>query len=287
MPPPSLLVLTNLAAPAEQAARYAGLLGAPLHARLVLLHLYHNPVLDPELVTVTTTQAYRSQAETSVALHQLADRLSAPASVEVSVWSAPEAVDEAVRRHQPLLLAMGLSAEQDTLDHLLHNQALPVLRATHRPLLLVPAAASAEVPPRRVVLAVDAEEFTPNAATRAVAPLLARWGADFTVVHVAPTAEREAFAGQRALGAVRLSGLLPAATAPVLYESKLMPPATGILQALDDMQADLLVLMARPRSFVGRFHRSVTAQVLRGSRVPVLLLPVEAPEQPGWMPPMC
>lgn len=283
--PPTLLILTNLAEPAEQAARYAGLLGAPLHARLVLLHLYHNPVLDPELVTVTTAQAYRSQAETSVALHELATRLSTPATVEVSVWAAPEAVDDAVRRHQPMLLAMGLSAEEDLLDHLLHNQALPVLRATHRPLLLVPAGARASSRPRRVVLAVDAEEFTPNAATRAVAPLLAAWGADYTVVHVAEAAEREAFAGQRALGAVRLSGLLPPATAPVLYESKRMPAATGILQALEDVQADLLVLIARPRSFVGRlFHRSVTAQVLRGSRVPVLLLPAEAPHQPNWMP---
>ncbi|WBA43019.1 universal stress protein [Hymenobacter canadensis] len=285
--PASLLVLTNLAEPAEQAARYAGLLGEPLHARLVLLHLYHNPVLDPELVTVTTAQAYRSQAETSVALHELAARLTVPATVEVSVWAAPEAVDEAVRRHQPLLLAMGLSPEPDMLDHLLHNQALPVLRATHRPLLLVPAAAAGHRP-RRVVLAVDAEEFTPNAATRAVAPLLAAWGAVFTVVHVAAATEREAFVGQRALGAVHLSALLPPATAPVLYESKLMPPAAGILQALDDVQADLLVLIARPRSFLGRlFHRSVTAQVLRSSPVPVLLLPVEAPAQPGWMPPMC
>jgi nucleotide-binding universal stress UspA family protein len=284
---PSLLVLMNLTEPAEQTARYAGLLGAPLHARLVLLHLYHNPVLDPELITVTTAQAYRSQAETSVALHELATRLTIPASVEVSAWAASEAIDEAVQRHQPLLLAMGLSPEQEVLDHLLHNQALPMLRATHRPLLLVPASATAWRQPRRVALAVDAEEFTPNAATRALTPLLAAWGASFTVVHVAAAAKCEAFVGQRALGAVRQSALLPPDTAPVLYESKLMPAAAGILQALDDLQADLLVLIARPRSFLGRlFHHSVVAQVLRHTQRPVLLLPVEAPPQPGWLPPM-
>jgi nucleotide-binding universal stress UspA family protein len=136
-----------------------------------------------------------------------------------------------------------------------------------------------------VALAVDAERFVPNQAARAVVPLLAAWPAAYTVVHVAAPDEQEAFLGQRALGNVHQSGLLPPATRPELYESRHLTPAEGILQALNDVQAELLVLIARPRSFLGRlFHHSVTAQVLRRSRVPVLLLPAEAPELPGWMP---
>ncbi|TLM88820.1 universal stress protein [Hymenobacter jeollabukensis] len=54
-----------------------------------------------------------------------------------------------------------------------------------------------------------------------------------------------------------------------------------------DTQADLLILLARPHSLWRRlFHRSITAEVLRRCPVPVLLVPVAAPDQPGWMPTM-
>lgn len=66
-----------------------------------------------------------------------------------------------------------------------------------------------------------------------------------------------------------------------------MASAAGLLRALADTQADLLVLIARPHSFLGRmFYHSVTAEVLRRSPVAVLLVPAQAPEMPGWIPPM-
>ncbi|WP_460615266.1 universal stress protein [Hymenobacter seoulensis] len=282
---PTFLVLASLTPSGELSARYAAALGACLPAHLRLLHIYHDPGLDPELVTITTAHAIRSQEETLAQLTHLARQLPVPAQARLSVQGAFEAVREAVRCYQPLLVVAGLSAEQDLLDYFLHNQALPALRATHRPLMLIPEAAAPPALPRRVAVAVDAESFTLNAASHALAPLLASWPAEYTVVHVTVPGEAEAFPGQRALGHLRASRLLPNPAGPELYAPAHISAAAGILQAVEDVQADLLVLVARPRSFLGRlFHRSCTAQVLRGSRVPVLLLPAEAPTQPGWMP---
>jgi nucleotide-binding universal stress UspA family protein len=54
-------------------------------------------------------------------------------------------------------------------------------------------------------------------------------------------------------------------------------PAEAIVHAAQPGAYDLVVLIARPRSFLGQlFHRSVTAQVLLHSRVPVLVLPAQA-----------
>lgn len=51
-------------------------------------------------------------------------------------------------------------------------------------------------------------------------------------------------------------------------------PAKGILQVAATGHFDLVVLIARPRSFLGAlFHHSVTAQVLLHSPLPVLVLP--------------
>ena len=149
-----------------------------------------------------------------------------------------------------------------------------MLRATLRPVLLVPAAATAAAPPRRVLVAVDGEPFALAAASRNLVELLGSWAAAYTVAHIDLNSKLLGTSGQLALADVRASQLLPPATPLELYEASDQAPAAGVLQAAADTQADLLVLIARPRSFLGElFHRSVTAEVLRHSRVPVLLLP--------------
>ena len=284
---PSVLVLANLSGSAAQATRWAAALGAPLRARLELLHFCQGPEPVPERRTVTTPDAYYGPDETAQALEALGHQLPTPTGVTITREPLAEAVATAVHQHHPLLLALGLSEEHTLLDHLLRNRALPALRATHRPLLLVPEDAPEPRLPRRVVIAVDAEPFELNAAAKALAPLMAAWHASYTVVHVTAAPEPLTLSSRMALADVRASRLLPPATSLVLQESHHPIPATGIVEALYGPRIDLLVLIARPRSFLGRlFHRSVTAQVLRHTPVPVLLLPAEAPELPDWMPSM-
>ena len=285
---PCIVVLTNLSEAAEKTARYAAELGAPLHAHMALLHFYHDPVmLAPELAVVAVAQTDRNYADAAAGMQALAQRLPGTAEVMVSARPMPDAVAEAVQRYHPLLLAMGLSPEHDFLDELLHNQVLPILRATHQPLLLVPEAAPAPLVPRRVLLALDVEPFKLNKAAKKLAPLLAAWQAAYTVTHVVDGREPVTPPRRLALADVRASGVVPSDAALWLYQGPDATAADGIMQALADTQADLVVLIARPRSFLGRrFHYSVTADVLRRSPVPVLLVPAEAPEVPDWMPAM-
>jgi hypothetical protein len=127
----SILVLANFADAAEATARYAAALGAPLHLRLVMLHLEVYPVmLEPELVAASAEQTQRNEAETMAGLQALARRLPGHTEVLEAAGIMSEAVADAVRQQHPLLLALGLSHEQSLLDHLLVEQVLPVLRAT-------------------------------------------------------------------------------------------------------------------------------------------------------------
>ena len=280
---PSILVLANVSATAERAARYAARLGAPLNAHLVLLNLLslntYPVLLTPELVEMETRKATREREERIDGLWSIARQLPGLAVVEEASGPMFDAVTTAVRQHQALLLVMGLSTEHGLLDHLLHNQILPVLRATHLPLLLVPEAAPPPVLPRRVLLALDADPFTPNAAARHLAPLLAACPATYTIAHLAEEDESYEFSSQLVRAELRASMLLPTDAPVEVYQITNPSPANGILQASFDTQADLVVLMARPRSFLGRlFHRSVTAQVIGRSQKPVLLLPTEEPD---------
>ena len=285
---PSIVVLADLSAAAEKAARYAAVLGAPLHAHVVLLHCYYDPVLMvPEMAVVTAAQTDRNYAESAAGMQALAYRLSGPTEVVLSALPMADAVAETVQQRHPLLLAMGLSPEQDFLDELLRNQVLPVLRATHCPLLLVPGAAPTAAVPRRVLLALDVEPFELNTAAKKLAPLLAAWQAAYIVAHAVDGREPVTPPRRLALDDVRANGVVPPGASLRLHQVPSTTAADGILQAITDTQADLVLLIARPRSFLGRrFHHSVTADVLRRSPVPVLLVPTEAPEVPDWMPAM-
>lgn len=284
---PALLVLANFPEAAEKTARMAATLGSPMQLPLVLLHLNLLPaLLEPELMAAAARQLARDEAETVAGLRALARRLPVPTEVAEAAGATADAVAAAVAQYQPLLLAMGLSPEHDLMDRLLHNQLLPVLRATHQPLLLVPEGCPPIAgPPGRVLLAVDAEPFRPSEPAHALIPLLASWQAAYTVTHVVAGQQQALSPDRQAPANVRCSGLVPPGAPLEFYQASHASPAAGIHQSVVDTQADLLVLIARPRSFLGHlFHRSVTAQVLRQSQVPVLLVPAAAAPLPGWMP---
>ncbi|MBF9142873.1 universal stress protein [Hymenobacter properus] len=280
---PSILVLVNSSASAERAARYAAELGAPLGAHLTLLHLpalVAAPALPvllaPELAGAAAPTAGHERAEQLAGLQALARQLPIPATFEEATGPVCSALAAAVRQHRPQLLVLGLSPEHDLLDHLLHHQLLPTLRATHLPVLLVPEAAPAPGEPQRLLFALDGAPFTPNAAARHLAPLLAASPSTYIVTHVLDEDEAQEATGRLLLAELRASLLLPTQAPVQLYQVAEHSPAAGILRACEDTYADLVVLMARPRSFLKQlFHRSVTARVLRHCQVPVLLLPTE------------
>ncbi|OGX88859.1 hypothetical protein BEN48_07860 [Hymenobacter glacialis] len=280
-------MLVNLSAAAEQAAQCAAALGAPLRVHLALVNVYQPPLPISDVAIVATPHFPQQEAETKAALQAIAQRLPVPAEVTVLMAPMPDAVQEVITRFHPLLLAMGLSAEKDLLDYMLRNHALPVLRATHRPLLLVPEASPPPARPRHVLVAVDNDFFALSASSLALAPLLASWQATFSVMHVRKVVTGIEQPGRYGQLSGPLRELLPQDAPGALYDDDDHDPAAVVLRAVAEEQPDLLILIARPRSFLGRlFHRSVTAQVLHGCPVPVLLLPANAPDQPDYMPSM-
>ena len=155
-----------------------------------------------------------------------------------------------------------------------------LLRGGHHPLLVVPTATPAEQVPRRILIAADREAFALTPAALALHPLLALPGVELIVAHVS---DGEDDAGcSAALHAVQISGLVKGLATPELRGYEHDNYAEGVLAAVADTQADLVVVLARQRSYLGDlFHRSVTAQLLERCPVPVLVLPVAVEVAPG------
>ncbi|MCC3155159.1 universal stress protein, partial [Hymenobacter sp. BT770] len=130
---PTFVVLTDLSAAAEAASTYTSRLATLMGGQVVLLHVYHDPLLEPEaaMMAVPALEANRQQALTE--LVQRAQQLPVPGKAEMSEESLEVALQQAISQYHPLLLAAGREAPHTALDRLVANLALPALRQARYP----------------------------------------------------------------------------------------------------------------------------------------------------------
>ncbi|TGD80784.1 universal stress protein [Hymenobacter wooponensis] len=266
----SLLILTDFFQASNRALDYATNLAEPLAARLVLLHVRRDSPLDPEMFTGELSNL--SHEAIAVALRSVARQLTVPIVAEVGHGRVAYAVADAVSRHHPSLIVLGRPDYSATPDELVQTTSLDILRVAPYPMLVVPHAIQTLAPPRRVLLAVDGEPFTLGPYAGSVRHLLHSLGTAVTVLHV--TTEGSAATMPQVLETVLQTGLavdLPEVEPRTIRHTN---AAEGILEVAKPADYDMVAVVARPRSFLGHlFHRSVTAQVLLHSEIPVLVLP--------------
>jgi nucleotide-binding universal stress UspA family protein len=207
----------------------------------------------------------------------MASNLAVPVVAEIGQGRVVDAMADAVSRYHPLLVVLGRPDYAAIPDELVHTTSLDILRTSPYPLLVVPTAVAATMPPTRVLLALDSEAFIIGDYAGMARRLLNILGAELTVLHVAAQAGPEDQAAE-VLESVRWTGLASDLPTPVCYRhATAAEPFAGILAVAQPEDYDLVVVLARPRSLWGElFHRSVTTQMLKYSTIPVLALPTES-----------
>ncbi|WP_303312528.1 universal stress protein [Hymenobacter sp. BT730] len=275
----TFIVLTNFYPAANQAMQYAAGLAAKLQAQLVLLHVKRASLFDPYVFAGENWRKAELDAEapTAEAMQELVARLPVPATVEMATDLLPAMAHSLMARYHPALFVLGRPAEAVASGDQVSGAALDLLRAAHFPLLLVPVGTTAAAPPHQVLIAADTESFGLEEEGQFAQQLLSSLQCPATVAHISEMEDDDACA--MALQAVHNSGLVAGNQQVELRCFQNSHTAAGILEAAQATQAGLILLIARQRSYLGElFHRSVTAQVLQHTPVPVLLLPaVEMP----------
>ena len=286
MPPITLIVFAGFYPAARHAVRYADTLAQALRGKLVLLHVNQAALFDPYALMSEGyhQEALGREADTAAALCRLAETLPTRPTVEVATDLLPATAQDLAARHAPALFVLSQPNAAHPSAGSPAAGCAELLRAGHHPVLVVPGAAPANQPPARILLAVDREPFALAAAARPLQPLFGLAGTRLFVAHISSGVDDDAGCAA-ALRAVQGSGLVKEnAPAPELRGYEHDDHALGLLAAVHDIGADLVVVLARPRSYLGElFHRSVTARLLATCPVPVLVLPtapVAAPATP-------
>jgi len=284
----SLIVFAGFYPPARRAIVYADHLAQAVNGRLVLLHINRASLFDPnDLVAQGYHQEELArQTDTAAILSRQAEGLLATATVEVATDLLPTVAQDLALRYQPALFVLSQADDDRPGAADLLTSCVDILRAGSYPLLVVSATAPAGNPPRRILIAADRESFALAPEAEALRPLLALPGVEVIVAHVSSGVEDDEGCAL-ALRAVQASGLVDSLPVPELRGYQHEHYAQGVLAAALDTRADLVVVLARQRSYLGDlFHRSVTAQLLQTCPVPVLVLPTAAAvpvtETPGF-----
>ena len=274
----SLIVFAGFYPPARCAMHYADTLAQAVEGRLVLLHVNRASLFAPNDLVAQGyhQQELERQTDTAAILYQQAEDLRTTATVEVATDLLPAVAQDLAHRYQPALFVLSQPDEARPAVADLLKSCAEILRAGNYPLLVVAPTSASGQPPRRILIAADREAFVLTAEAQALRPLLALPGAVVVVGHVSSGVEDDEGCAL-ALRAVQASGLVDGLPVPELRGFEHADYAEGLLAAVAATRADLVVVLARQRSYLGElFHRSVTARLLARCPVPVLVLPVAA-----------
>ncbi|MGI4820818.1 MAG: universal stress protein [Janthinobacterium lividum] len=270
---PCIVVLTDFSPAGYRACAYAAALAAPLGAALHLVHVFALPFTTPRMAVAMRAANAQHVLEDSRLLQQQARELPLPATAEVIEADWAGAVAQTLAKYHPLLLVAGLTATDGPFNEWQSNRALPLASQTGYPLLLVPEhlPVAAVHPPRRLLLAVEDWPFQLTPEAEALGPQLDILGCQVFVATVLPPDEPTS--GQAGLRAAQQCGLASALVQAELHKVVDARPASGIWQAADELEVDLVVLLDQGHGWAHKlFSGSVIADVIRYSQVPVLLL---------------
>ena len=270
---PPLVVLTDFSAVANRGLSYAAALALHLKTHLVLLHVRHDALLAPD---EHSRRANRPAArQTEQALLDLAADQPVRTEVDISEQTLPDAVQHAVRLHHPLLLVLGRPGPATDPEQTVTSTVMHLLRDALYPLLVVPTVGRDAFPPRRLLLAVDGEPFSLYPSENVLRRLLSVTKGSLDVVQV--TDDQHARHDPLAvLSSIRVNEIVDSLPSNRLHQVYQSTVVEGVLREAARLEADLLVVVARRHSLLGGlFHRSVTAQLIQQSPIPVLLLPAD------------
>jgi nucleotide-binding universal stress UspA family protein len=263
-----IVLLSDPQANPTAVQRYVAALAPVLNAQILLLPLTSD-VLTPALSVAAEME------NTTRSLAQLAQALPGQTALVTTENVLPSQTAPVLRRHHPQLLVLNRPEGADGVE-MTRDRAADLLSTTAYPLLVVPAETPAVVP-RRIAIAVDGGEFNIGEAAAMVRQLLRTDDVVLTVLHV--TQPASPLHGYDAIATVESAGLVPFPVKPGLLGWINRVPADGVLDAVAASGAELLLAVARRRSFWGNLlHTSVTADVLGRSPIPVLVLPTVAAE---------
>ncbi|OGX88860.1 universal stress protein [Hymenobacter glacialis] len=253
---------------------YASTLAQSVNGQVLQLRVSGQSMTTPGTLTASLFEPDGQQCQ-STATDQASEayKLHEHPAAQLPPDLPPALVQDLAKHHHPLMFVISQGPPDDEDEEVV--DACADLLQTNYPVLVLPLATPTDHMPRRILIAADREPFRLADNSLPLRELLALPRTKYHVVHVAGALE-DGLGYGLAEKAVLGSRLFEGLPAPELLSYEYGNYARGLLAAVQDTRADLIVVLARQRSYFSElFHRSVTARLLQTCPVPVLVLPTD------------
>jgi nucleotide-binding universal stress UspA family protein len=281
----NILVATDFSPVSDRALEYALSVARRYDSQIYLTHVIPvsaDAMLAPE-IAITSNDAQRRAAEEEIAAILESGRMrGVPHEVLIEEGALWPAVERLVKKYDIDLIVVGTHGIGAVRKMLLGSGAEEIFRQARRPVLTVgPAVAGEtrhEVAYRNILLATNFGVGAEREAAYAFS-LAQEHGARLTLLNVIPHAGDSAaprVAAERDQGARQLKELLPAGSEAWCcpeFRTAVGEPVEQILRVAGEIQADLIVMGAKPRKgLAGHVPHTKASRVVGSAPCPVLTI---------------
>jgi nucleotide-binding universal stress UspA family protein len=277
----SILIAIDFSENAERALAAAKLIAEKDVTELLILHAYQPYIADvnvtpgnvmpgiggADFLTMTT----ELEDEFHKRLDEYAANLVAEGYNAKAIWalgSVQSAIEEAIDDHVPDMIVIGRTGTGGFLDKLIGSSATHIALNSPCPVLVVPP--QAELTKFKKVVYATQFEYEENNILREVFILMNHLGADLTLLKISSDTQPDIQPDNQYIADIRSHFTIRDGQI-VIREAKHV--LDGIEAYCDEVQADLLIMSTRERSFIEEYliNPSITRKLVINTHVPLLV----------------
>ena len=277
----SILIAIDFSENAERALAAAKLIAEKDATELLILHAYQPYIADVNVTPGNVMPgiggadflAMTSELEQEFhkRLDEYAARLVAEGYNAKTIWTigtVQSAIEEAINDHVPDMIVIGRTGTGGFLDKLIGSSATHIALNSPCPVLVVPP--QTEPTKFKKVVYATQFEYEENNILREVFVLMNHLGADLTLLKINSDTQPDIQPDNQYIAEIKSHFTIREGQI-VIREAKHV--LDGIEAYCDEVQADLLIMSTRERSFIEEYliNPSITRKLVVDTHVPLLV----------------
>jgi len=276
-----ILIPIDFSTNADHALSAAKIMADKEHTTLLILHAYQPYIADVNAVTGSVLPGVGSpdflgmtselESEFHKRLDQYADSLRDEGFNVTALWELggiESCIKEAVTEYSPDLIVMGRTGSGSFLDKLIGSSATDIAMHSTCPVMVVPP----QITPKQFKEVVYATqlEYSELDVLKQVYVLMNHLGSRLSLLKINSDSQLDIQADNQYLQEIKDTFEIPDHDVVIRSSKHVLD---GIEEYCDEVQADLLIMSARERSFLEEFliNPSVTRKLIVDTHVPLLI----------------
>ena len=277
----TILIPTDFSTHSLNAIDYAASLAEKMPVKLILLHMYHVPVVYTEVPVVAITDQ-DFEAEADAELKRQVERLQSSGKVKDITYLNKEgllvdSIGNIVAENNVDLIIMGTQGASGLEKVLIGSYTAAILDETECPVLVVPTGAAFKGI-KKIMYATDFQ-FNDFTAINQVADIARIFDAEIIITHISttPAKEKEEETMEWFMEIAEANISYPNVTFRSFAGSDVSGQLTGLVKGIN---ADLLCMSTVRRTFFEKlFKSSLTKKMVYQAEIPILAFHVKEPNK--------